>query len=233
MPRELPATESAELAEQLTRDLQGDSLNEKRGRAYAIIAEMERFAAAEREDWSASELAAGLVDSIEDEHTAHFVGRTKNARRGRLTVALKRIATAMRALRDREPFDICTLPEFLRRYGLQEGERVPFKKGIKIITGHDQDYHLKRAREKFDKLVEPVCPPNPDPEDFTIHRVTTQFDPTGEAIPEPLLIRFASPARWRNGRDQTTDDEWSFATDDLWKFWREATQKKIRRPHKN
>jgi hypothetical protein len=228
MPKELPADESAELAEQLSRDLKGDSRNQVRSRAYAIIAEVETFAGERQEDWTTSELVAEMVNSLGGEYSDKFVGRTEKARKDRFKKALRPVVMAMCAIRDRDPLDICDLPEFLQRYGLQAQEYVPFRRGIKIVTGEDRSHHLNRARDKFNKLVESLRPPDPDPDNITVHRLP---HPARAGIRDLRLIRFERLAEWRNREDEA-DDEWSFAADDLWRFWKVATQKKIRRTQK-
>lgn len=235
MPLELPAQESASLIEGLAQLLVGGTRNDKRAKAYAIIAAAERLVSEGREDWDAPELEAELVDVLVEDHGNNFAGRTTKARKESLHNAAAMVAQAVAgALHPPDPDGLCSFAEFKQRYGLEGKEIVPFNSGIKIITGEEKSGHLQRAKDKFAALAELIEKALPPMEDrVLIDRARSQlYDKPKRTDREQALV----DGRLFN-RDWPThypadNREFYLTTTDVWTLWCTATQKKIRRPHK-
>ena len=211
-------------------NLQADTLNEKWSLAYLMLYRMEKAASdlGSVEDFPKEQLAKQFAGS--------FRGQNRQSKVSNALTAINRAVREYEDYRKRNPYDVCGLNDFLKRYSLTLHEPVPFSKGIQIITAQEQSQHLARARKKFDEFIAKMseAPRQPiDPDSIEIQRTVMPWHEQDE-VREGYRGNFydlASPKQYPK-MDEEIPDDLFFHAKDVWELWRKASELKITRPHR-
>jgi len=228
---ELPPEVSSEMAKTLFADdkLHASTLNEKWSLSFSILylIELQR------------DIEKGVTDSLRKNLAKkvgkHFKGRDKKTKEAHALTAINRALRKYEEYKQRNPYQTCSFELFLARYELKENEPVPFSKGIQIITAQDKNYHLGRARQKFDELSSILIEAerkNSGSDNLPMQRRRTCFE--NENLDENSAINFyviTSPNRYPKAGEEIPEDLFFHAAD-VWHLWKEASKQGICRPRK-
>lgn len=211
-------------------NLQADTRNEKWSLAYLMLHRMEK---------AASESGSGKNfprEQLAKQFSPSFKGQNRQSKISNALTAINRALRAYEDYKRRNPYDLCGLDDFLKRYSVALDEPVPFSKGVQIITAQEKAKNLARARIKFDQLIAKIteAPRKPiDPDSIEIQRTVRPWHEEKEDC-EGHLGKFydlASPKEYPK-MDEEIPDDFFFHAKDVWELWKKASELKITRPHR-
>jgi hypothetical protein len=228
--RELSPEVSREMALAIENDnnLMASTRNEKWALAYNMLFLLEKMAN-----------QGGGVGRVSPEALAnmcakYFNGANMRLKKANALTAINRARRLYDAYKSANPYETCNFETFLSRYGLRGNEPVPFSKGIQIITAQEESYHLKRAREKFDKLIAKLAEaprPQIDPDAIEIKRRLPYAQDIENPLSHGTFYDCLKPTDYPKVTDEIPDDLF-FRARDVWELWKKASELKISKRHR-